>query len=199
MATPNQLEIVNTALALIGHSPLTSLDTQSGDAARLLYNAAVRHFLSEHEWRFALRQADLSGSQATPSATSLARSWDYEYNLPQFCLRGIGFTNTAEFEIYGNKIFTNADIESDSEVYFIYIHEVSEQYFPAYFTGALVYRLASNYARSIARSNSDADALEAMFRREQAIAKHRDSQSSFNNSLEAAVVRLLYRASTTRP
>jgi hypothetical protein len=199
MATPNQLEIVNTALSMIGHSPLVSLDTQSGVAARLQYNAAVRHFLSENEWRFALRQVNLSGQGVATSSTSMAQDYTYEYTLPDDCIRALGFSNSGSFEIYGNKIFTEMEIQLNDEIYFIYIKEVTSEWFPAYFTGALVYRLASLYARSIARSTTEADSLEALFRRESAIAKHRDAQTSYNTGLERAVDRLLARPSSSRP
>jgi hypothetical protein len=197
MSKPGQLEIINTALSVIGHTPTDSLTTQSGNAARLIYNWVVRHFLSINEWRFAIRQFDVSGSGVATSDSSMAPSWEYEYSMPPECLRLLGFVNFMQFESYGNKVFANT--EPGQMDYAIYVREVTEEFFAPYFVGALIQQLAGEYAGSIARNTSEATARKLEAEKMWRIAMHRDSQTTYNASLEPVIEVLLARDNAPRP
>lgn len=185
MTAPSRIDIISTALVQVGHSPVTDLTDDIGNAARLIYNQTVRHFLSVHYWRFAADEAELSQLADTGDITE----WDYAYTKPGDMLVPIGLTSFAPYEIYKDKVYTN---ESD-DVRMQYIAEVSEGYFPPYFVNALVDELAYRYAMAIADNSQRASMLYPAAIRSLQIAKGKDSQAGQPASLTVAINTMLSR------
>lgn len=80
MALLDDLDIVNAACAMIGETPLQSLDDEieAGQAAALVYQATVEFNLGLYPWSFGKQVYQLS---QVASATSLA-GFDYIFDLP---------------------------------------------------------------------------------------------------------------------
>jgi len=190
MPAPSQLDIISTALVQVGHAPLSDLTSDIGNAARLLYNQVVRHFLSIHYWRFAADEAELTQLGDTGEITE----WDYAYNLPSNILTPIGLTSFAPYEIYGNTLYTD---ESD-DVRLQYIAEVGVGYFPAYFVNAVIDELAYRYAMSVADNTQRAQMLYPAAQRSLQIAKGKDSQAGQPASLTVALNTMLARTVNAR-
>lgn len=76
--------ICNRGLTLLGANRITSLDDDSLEAklCKEHYDDIRKALLRSHPWKFATKRIALAVSSTTP-----AWGWDYQYQLPNDCLR----------------------------------------------------------------------------------------------------------------
>ena len=180
-ASNSGIDICARALVLIGAEPITSFDDATTEAlvAESLYEDVVRANLTQMRWRFATKQAELNRLTALPTAR-----FDSAYQLPtDFLLANalVVGTSLLEYEIYGDKIYTN--VSESSSVVLDYIYRADETDWPSFFTLAMQYAMASVFAGSIARDPSLIEMMELKYDIHIRKARSADSQQSTANKL----------------
>ena len=100
MAT-SAVNIASNALVLIGDSPISALN--ESPVANALYDQSYKSLLSIHRWRFATKKAQLA-----QLATAPQNEFSYQYQLPADLIYLIKPLNRQDYEIYGDKFYTNS-------------------------------------------------------------------------------------------
>ena len=143
------IDVCNRALVLIGASPMTSFEDGTNEAlvAVNLYEDTCRSALVNTRWRFASNQKVLGRLSDAPTGR-----FEAGYALPSDSLYVHTLTvnkSPIKFDIYGAVAFCDATV--NDEVIADYSFRQTEVNFPSYFTQALVYELAGQFALGIAR------------------------------------------------
>ena len=176
MAT--DISLCSQALLLLGADTIASFDEGSLEStvASNLYEDTVRDILTKTRWRFASKKMELSRLTTEP-----LNQWKYQFQLPIDMLMLIRTYPTSNYEIYQDKLYTNnADVEID------YIYRVNEQFFPAYFVDALIYRLASKFAIPVTDDAAKGAEMRANYEILIKQARQADSQGRPNVGIEDA-------------
>ena len=169
--TTTDISICAAALQIIGAEEITSFldETREARTCALLYPTIKQDLLQSGNWRFSIRQEELSRLVATPLF-----GFSYAYSLPSDFLRLIGKQNpTSRHQIFENKLFTDL-----TPVYASLQYDVDEQYFPSYFTLALQLKLAALLAAALLEDENKADKMESLARTQLIKAKNIDSQNN---------------------
>lgn len=145
-----KLEIINRALTKLGANTISSLEEKSVEAETALrtYNESLFSLLSELDWNFALKEAELTLAKKE----SKWRRGNY-FHLPADV---INITEVSKNDSYwrqeGNFVFADA-----KEFAIVYVSKcVNESLFPAYFIDALVYKLCADMCYTITNSTDKA-------------------------------------------
>ncbi|WP_029011917.1 hypothetical protein [Niveispirillum irakense] len=165
------------ALMRIGAAPLASFQdgTAEAELAAGLYPGCRDALLAAHGWSFATRQASLVRLAAPPAGDHA-----HGFALPDDFLRALsagtaGRGRGLTFRIQGHHLLCDAP-----SVLLTYIARLDEAGFPAFFTQALVTRLAAEFCVPMTENTSRADSLmrqaEVEFRRARQIDTSQDSQ-----------------------
>ena len=147
VATTN-VAVASMALVLIGDTPISAFDgsTTGATVAENIYDTIIADILTQHPWRFAVRQADLSHISATPEAL-FTDAWQIPTDA--LLVRRVILNNTdITYEIYGDKVFANVD-ESNT-LTANYIFRALEQDWPPYFLFAAQLQLAAMFSMAVA-------------------------------------------------
>jgi hypothetical protein len=169
----NSIELCSSALVKLGADSISSFEDGTAEArvAARLYPLVRDAVLSVHPWSFATKKAELARLATTP-ATDFA----YAYQLPNDFLKAL----SAGDEFRGRGMvyqIVNRQLHSDAEsVVLSYLYQPSEGDFPAYFTPALVTRLAAEFCLPLTENTSRADRLTRLAEEELKLAKLVDSQ-----------------------
>ena len=174
--------VASMALVLIGDDPISAFDgsTTGAIVAENIYDTVVADILTQHPWRFAVKQTDLSHLEATPEAL-FTDAWQ----IPTDALlirRVIVSGSDITYEIYGDKIFANVD--ETNTVTANYIFRALEQDWPPYFLFAAQLQLASLFSMSVAGKPDMSQDFET--KADFALRKARaiDSQSDTTHNIE---------------
>lgn len=99
------LGIANLALRRIGEGAISAFDADSTPARVCLqfFKPALDETTSEHKWTFAIHRASLVLDEVSTNPTDYA----YMYDLPSDYLRFYGTKEGAQYEIEGNKLYSN--------------------------------------------------------------------------------------------
>ena len=173
-------DIASSALLLIGANPVTSFandDAASAEeqACYHLYQSTLDQWLSAYDWRFAMKEIQLSLNVAAP----VSGQWQYTYNVPSGFKRMrnvvlISGGKGIEYDRFENMVYCNYGSANPIAGQFTY--EPSVPYWPGYFVTlmetALASRLSISLAGKIDMKKDFKDDLELYFR----IAKSADSQ-----------------------
>ena len=164
----SSIDIASNALVRIGVAPISSFTEggAAGQAAANLYEPTVRAMLTEHRWRFAAAKRQLAQLVATP-----LNDYQYAYQLPSDMLVLYRAYNVQNYDIYEDKLFTNA-----SSVEIDYLFRAGEALFPAYFQLAVEYQLASEFALIVTSNRALAETYEMKARDQMKKARFADSQ-----------------------
>ena len=143
------IDVCNRALVLIGASPMTSFEDGTNEAlvAVNLYEDTTRSALVNTRWRFASNQQLLNRLSDAPTGR-----YDSAYAIPSSSIYVHTLTvnkSPIQFDIYGRTAFCDATV--NDEVIADFSFRQTEVNFPSYFTQALVYELAGQFALGIAR------------------------------------------------
>lgn len=157
---PSSTEICNRALSFIGAKRIGNITDTNSENARVcneLWEMVVKEILAEHEWQCAIKRRSLAADAATPDGDE----FDYQYTLPNDCLRVLEiFENeNAVWEIEGEMLLT-----SESTVTIRYIFYQSDE--ATYSPGLVQYismKMAHELSQRLSGKNAVVDrALRAM-------------------------------------
>lgn len=166
--TNSKITLIAKALVLLGEEPIVSLSdnrygaTVGSNMFELVYEAE----LQSNRWRFAMKKGALSLLVGVP-----LNQWQNAFQLPADMLIPIGVFPPVPYEIYADRIYTNASIV---ELDYMFKPEVTSC--PAYFCLLLTYALARNMAKPITESDTTAQKWEREYIRQKAIAQFADAQ-----------------------
>jgi len=172
------VQIASNALILLGHQPIASFTepTAGAEVASNLYQSSYDSMLTTYRWRFATKKAQLARLSAAP-----INEWSYAYQLPTDLLYVINTQSSSNYEIYGDKLYTNAQTESID-----YIYSVSPDKLPAYYVKALELFLAMQFAIPVTGDTDKATIYQRMYEKQMKVARYTDStqrpQDSFVDS-----------------
>lgn len=183
------IQIVNSALVIVGEDFITSLDDGSPAAkkAKLKYPLVRDHVLRQHPWNCAIAQEVLA-----PLAIEPLFGFTKQYTLPNnpYCLRVLAIDdevgtrarpsksrNIAPFFIQGRKLLTNIE----DEITLTYISRVENPtIFDAMLVSVLAARLAMELSYDITGSNTNYQKAQALYLDELAKARAIDAREQGN-------------------
>lgn len=193
----SRVDIVNYALVLLGESPLTSAQLQSGSSDKALtmsslYVIAKNATLEAHEWSFAIKRFEPAKNTTEP-----VWGWAYAYDLPSDILRllrvdrdttgGLAVQgddmrrDQVAHELEGRKILCNQD-----PIYCTGIRAVEDEgIFSPMFSEAFAAKLAWHASIPITESNAKKDRMAALFIDALNRAKSRDGMQSSTRRLRS--------------
>lgn len=154
----DEVTTCNSALAIIGISPISSLsdDSKPAEYCNRFYASTRDEVVQSHRWNFAMKRASL-----TKLATAAPPGWSAVYTLPSDWLQVVQVNGyepnepQGEFAVEAGKLLTNTDT---AEVR--YVARVTDaSAFPPIFLEALATRLASKLAGPLIGSNTIAQEL----------------------------------------
>lgn len=145
-----KFDICSRALVRVKCRPIASFDDgiAESDVAGQEYDPLVESELAAHRWRFAAKQATLNRLSETP----LGR-WAYYFQLPNdlLALHGVFAGGRAiPFDRYQDRVACDAA----ETVVADYTYRPPETLWPPYFVEAVAARLASVFARALARDDA---------------------------------------------
>jgi hypothetical protein len=164
--------ICNSALVKVGADIISAItqNTASAIALNAIYDSVRDEELRKHPWNFAIKRALLAPTSTTPTY-----NFDYEYDVPNDCLRILDLSDDVdsegdddfEFQIEGGKLLSN-----ESSLYVRYIRrEDDESEWDACFAEVMAWRLAREVAYKLTQSVTLVDAMQKGY--EQAIKEAR--------------------------
>ncbi len=167
MNVASAIKINSNALILLGHSPIATFDDPGSGAqvAANLYETTVRSMLSDHRWRFATKKVELAKLTASPD-----NEFTYQYQLPTDLIMLIKLQETGNYEIYGDKVYSNR-----STCNIDYIYRIDETFFTPSFTKALEFFLAAQYAIPVTGNSTRMQEYTSLYEAQLRRAKHTDS------------------------
>lgn len=189
------VQLCNMALSHIGsEARVSSISPPDGSVeagyCATFYDLARTELLEPGNWAFALKRAALA------EVTNPSTVWSYAYAKPSDCLRALrilrpaqnpvgepymGDRDTAPFDIEGDVILTNAP-----NAVLLYVQDVTDSTkFPASFTSALSYLLASYLAGPIIKGNEGVRVGDAMRQRAMTLADIAATASANASSAES--------------
>lgn len=157
MAAFTKTDIVSRAIMLLGNAPIQNLDRPSPivEAASLLFDIAYPDALCKTNWRFAVKQVQLSQVNETPIVPGY---WQYIYNLPGDFLKTIRqYPQNYAWEIFGTQIYSMIA----GPLYFEYVWQIPIELCPAPFAMYMYHELAAELSLSNAQNTGYYTALRA--------------------------------------
>lgn len=198
----SDVQICNMALSHIGsEARVSSISPPDGSVeaghCATFYDLARTEMLEPGNWAFSLKR------EALAQVTNPSSVWAYAYTLPSACLRAlrvprpfIGVTvftqdrmvdahaddrDSADFDIEGGVLLTN---QPDATL--VYVQDVTDSTkFPASFTSALSYLLASYLSGPVIKGNESVRIGDAMRERAVGIADLSAATSANASSAES--------------
>lgn len=169
----SKIDLISNALILIGDTPINSLEggTRRETVANNLYDGIVQNELTKHRWTFARKQVQISKLTDTPADPN---GWSSIYQLPTDLLFLITVTPDANYQVYGDKLYSN----SSQALYADYIYSAPESEWPAHFAKVIEYALAMDFAASIRDSSSARAEMAAAYVNASRMARFTDSQQA---------------------
>ena len=166
----SKIDLISSALVLIGDTTLNSLDDNSRQAnvANSLYDNIVQNELTKHRWGFARRKAQLNLLVDEP----IDDEWQSIYQLPSDLLVLIKLNPRSDYNIYGNKVYTNLS----QALWIDYIKNVAESEWPVHFSKMIEYALAKDFATSIRDSSASRIEMSNEYVIASRMARYTDSQ-----------------------
>ncbi|MGH6943121.1 MAG: hypothetical protein ACREH6_02730 [Geminicoccaceae bacterium] len=169
----SSIELCSTALIKLGARSISSFEdgTAEAEVVSRLYPLVRDAMLCTHPWSFATSQVTLAQLTMEPLA-----DFAHAYQLPQDFLKALsaghdGRGRGLQFQIISRKLHTNAN-----SVVLTYIFRPSEGDFPAYFSSALVSRLAAESCVPLTENSARAERLSNLAEEELKLARLIDSQ-----------------------
>jgi hypothetical protein len=149
-AGDTSLSICSDALIMLGANPLSSFSegTTAATVADRLYDDIRTTVLTSYPWAWSVKKVQLAQVVTTP-----LNEWTYSYQLPTdrisapravFYSASTRVPVTADFEIFGDKLYTNFPT-----VYIDYQYDPGESAYPKYLVQLLKYFLAWHFAEPV--------------------------------------------------
>ncbi len=175
VSTPanSAIDICSRALILVGAEPITSFDDDTTEAliAGNMYEDIARTNLTATRWRFATNQAILNRLSDAPTGR-----FSSAYQLPDYLfLHAVTVRDfQIEYNVYGNKVFCDADTADVLIADFTY--RASEVDWPSYFSVCVEYAMAVVFATALIRDTSLSNLMSTQYEFLMAKARSTDSQ-----------------------
>jgi len=175
--TTTKEDVASRAFLMIGAntvSDFTDGSSDESDLANLLYEELVQAELGSYPWNFTKSEVLLSLDATAP----LGGEWDSRYRIDTraITVRGVRVEGSnIAYEIQEDFIHCNAT--SADSVYMEFLGRTSEAKWPAYFQLGMVYRLASDFAGSLARDGELVQIYDVKYEKQIRRARAMDSQS----------------------
>jgi hypothetical protein len=155
----NKADIVNYALLKLGHSPVISVETdttETGVAARAVYDLSLQDLLAAHPWNFATIRTSL----AELVHTQVGSQWTHAYQVPNDCLRILMVEpEGVQYTVNGRMILAN----TGAPLVIVYLkNETDTSLYSPQFSIALSYRIAMELSTAL----SGRDSFKAAFTQE---------------------------------
>jgi hypothetical protein len=176
----SKIDLINSALVLIGDKPLNSLteDRRAAVVALALYDDVFEGELNKHRWGFARKIEPLNQLAQEPPLPEFR----YAYQLPTDLLVAVRLIpNEYKYKRYGYQIYSN-----QPQVSLDYIRKVSEAELPSYFVRLLTYALARDFATSIRDELNHFQAMDIRYKEEGRNARFQDSQEFPQDAIQDA-------------
>lgn len=167
--TSTKIGLISKALVLIGEKPLQSLsdDRYGATVGSSLFELLYEGELQSNPWRFSMKKAALSRLVVTP-----LNQYAYAYQLPSDCLLLRHVYPRGLYEVYGDRVYTNA---TSVEVDYQFKPEITAV--PAYFATLMVYALARDMVKPITESDSGVKTFAAKYVLQRDRAMYADAQA----------------------
>lgn len=168
-----QLAICNSALAKVGQAPISSIDqnTRAAQILKSIFSLIQDEVMSSHPWNFAITRATLS-----PTSTEPVYEFDYEYDLPNDCLRMLELETDVtrigdDWVVEGRKLYSN-----DEEINVRYIQRNSDyNSWSPQFAEVMAWRLAQETAYALTQSSEREKACAEAYQRTLSLARSTDA------------------------
>jgi hypothetical protein len=161
----SKIDLVNSALVLIGDGPITSLDDQTTQAlvANTVLDDFIESELFETRWRFATETSSASYVSSITHATGLG-----VFQIPSGTIRvwnvlSSGRSIGGAWEMEGDKLLIDADENSVISIERVVEPPVGS--WPPHFKLALIHLLASAFALGLTENESKAGMLMNAYQR----------------------------------
>ena len=181
-----KLQLINSALILIGDLPLNSLTgtTRAHVVSNALYDNIVQNELSKFRWGFARRQAQCVAAVTPGSGDPIVPLFDYSnsYFVPTDMLSLIRLSPSVNYQIYGEPDSPETDRQQviytnySGDLFADYIHNMPENEWPAYFSKMIEYALGMDFAPAIRDSAVSMELLANQYQNASRMARFTDSQ-----------------------
>lgn len=170
----SSLEVINEGLVRLGVPPLASLSDQGAQAlaADQIYRTTKESALAEHPWSFAYREVELPKLVLT-DAQRRSTQYEFAYQLPTDRLRVLGLRSLHRFSIAGDQLYTN-----DSEARVVYIANVNESTWPAYFKKLVAFNFAAAAAITLTENDQRAQLMYTLAGEQRRTARATDSMQT---------------------
>jgi len=134
----SDVALASNAMVLLGGSSIASFEEASTESqiASNLFEHSYKSILSGHRWRFATKQKKLARLTLVPEA-----EFSYMFQMPSDLLYLIRIIDTQNYEVYGDKLYTNS-LEATIE----YVYDVKSDLVPSYWAKMFEFYLASQFA-----------------------------------------------------
>lgn len=152
----SDIDNASHALQMLGDGSISSFDDPGAGAAvaKALYEPILTALLATTYWRFAMKKQSLNRLSQTPE-----NEFTYAYQIPTDCLKIERVYPRVFYKIYRDLIYTDA-----SSLTIDYAYRPDTSLFPAYFTLALTYKLASEFALAVSDDVNKNSLFEQKFR-----------------------------------
>lgn len=172
------IDVINQALgAGLGEEHI--VDLTGTDKATLVmvtnYNAVKYDCMTRTNWRALTADASLSLLSGTPISR-----WSHAWQMPSDCLKVISTWPISSYEIRNRQLLTN----EGTRVELVYIRNLEEAYWPAWFTRLVVAELTIRVCRGITGNMPDAE-MRAELARAESQALFQDAQQQPNQTVQS--------------
>jgi len=174
MSVETPVSISNKALTKCGATTIASFTegTHEANVCNTMYETVKKGLMYYTFWNFAGKKQILNLLAETPTDASYTKA----HSLPGDIIRikgvfdenGVG---VVDYNVEGQKIFSNSD-----PLYLEYVEDTDEQYFPVFFTEALVAKLAYEINEAITGIGTLTDRLGSDFQFKLRAARIADGQ-----------------------
>ena len=176
MAT--KISTISNALLLIGDKPINSLTEGSyrAQVAAGLYDSVYESVLASHPWFFARTLVEL----AKTTETSELPTWNNIFQMPTDLITMIRIYPSSDYEIYGNKIYSNA-----TSLTIDYIAKVQEATWPGYFEKLMQWALASEFIIPIREDVGASQIITQKYLGQGQVARALDSKQKIQRPIQS--------------
>jgi len=170
----SDIALASNAMLLLGGSTISSFTEESAESqiASNLFEHSYKYILSGHRWRFAVKQEQLPRLVATPD-----KLYSYQFQLPTDLLYLVRTIDSQNYEVYGDKLYSNS-----LEVYVEYVYNIESDKVPSYFSKMMEFYLASQFAVPLTGDLDKASYYAQQFEKSLIKAKFIDSSARPNQT-----------------
>ena len=175
--TQSTISIISKAAVLAGEEPVQSLteDRYCVTVLAELFEVRYESLLQSNRWRFAMKKGAFGRLNVEP-----LNEYRYAYQIPPDCLQLIGPTYRCDYEVYGDRVYTNStSFEAE------YMFKPSIDKLPAHFSLLFVYSLAKDALNPITENDSRVEAMERKYVLQRNESMYADAQMRPNRSVNA--------------